>query len=505
MDQQLYGLQVNYASEHGHYMVLTFPHGEQDDISSFQVNMLSANRIPRLLELQVEAKDGQMRLHYKITGKRMLSYRLRMERLTLREYYNLLLRIVEILDDSKIYMLQPARYVLKEEYIYCGSGLQDLYLTYIPKENLEGKNSVSSDFQQLASRWIHRVTELHGSGFQELMRYLQEESFNLPELKQLLYNQLNVLQEAPAAVSVGVPQSFELPEKPSILGQKDAEKPEPRQESVAGQRVQAFSPNLPQDEVSEVRSMQENQRKKKQLGIVLLTALAWGFIWKLYADHPQERMLYASAGLTVLFGTAAFVFLRNIRKAEDAEAEDDLSVEDWAPDYGDADGDSGFFSRIGLAERVPQKEPVREELPQLEEALPSLTPAPNLAMRTTLFSPPDATVFLGRTAQKAKPDEPFLEFVKDGVRERACIQKPGFVIGRAAGEADLIYAEEGVSRLHAEILKQPKGYGIRDLGSRNGTVLNGEALVPYQVQPLKEGDIVKIVTTEFTFRWGLSE
>ncbi|MGG1599786.1 DUF6382 domain-containing protein [Paenibacillus naphthalenovorans] len=501
MDQQLYGLQVNYVSEHGHYMVLTFPHGEQEELSSFQVNMLSANRIPRLLELQVEAKDGQMRLHYNITGKRMLAYWLRMEQLTLRSYYSLLLRIVEILDDSKVYMLQPGRYVLKEEYIYCGSGLQDLYLTYVPKNNLTGKHPVSSDIQQLASRWIHRVTELHGSGFQELMRYLQEDSFNLPELKQLLHNQLNLLEETPAAVPSGIPSSLELPEKPSAVDRKIMEKPQERREFDDMQHAQAVSPILSTDEVYEARGREENRHKKKQLWIVLLTVLMWGLIWKLYADQPQELMLYVCAGLTVLFGAAALVFLRRIRHAAGTETEDEPSVEDWAPDYGDAGGDGGFFSRIGLAEPVQRKEPLKEEI-QPVEPFPSLTPAPDLAMRTMLLSPPDATVFLGRPVRKEKRAAPFLEFFRDGVRQQACIQKPGFVIGRAADEADLIHAEEGVSRLHAEILQDQEGYGIRDLGSLNGTTLNGEALVPYQVQPLKEGDIVKIVTTEFTFKMG---
>lgn len=500
MDQELYGLQVNYVSEHGHYMVLTFPHGEQGDLSSFQLNMLSANRIPRLLELQVEAKDGRIRLHYKITGKKMLAHRLRMERLTLREYYKLLLRIVEVLDDSRMYMLQPGQYVLDEQYIYCGSGMHDLYFTYIPKEKLEGKHTVSSDFQRLAAKWVHRVAELHGSGFQELMRYLEEEAFNLPELKQLLHNQLNRLQETPAA-SHGIPQSLELTEKPSAADQKIIEEPQVWQESGGRHQAQPIFPHMTTEEETGVRAAAAVDQRKKKLGTIVMLMLAWGFIWKLYADHPQESMLFVSTGLTLLSGAVAFVLLRNLRKAAEADTEEDLPVEDWVTAYGDGHHDGGFFARIGLAESGGHREPAKADIP-VPEPFPSPMHPTNLAMRTTLFSPPDATVFIGKPAPKMKREEPFLEFLKEGIREQASICKPGFVIGRAAEEVDLIHEEAGVSRLHAEIMKQPEGYGIRDLGSRNGTVLNGETLVPYQMQSLKEGDIVKIVTTEFTFKMG---
>ncbi|UUZ86901.1 DUF6382 domain-containing protein [Paenibacillus sp. P26] len=119
-----------------------------------------------------------------MTGKRMLTHRLRTEKLTLQRFYSLLLEIADVLDDSKIYMLQAGRYILKEDFIFCGNGLEDLHFTYVPKEQLDSKASVAADLQRLASAWIHRVEELQGKGFQELMSYLQEENFNLPELKQ---------------------------------------------------------------------------------------------------------------------------------------------------------------------------------------------------------------------------------------------------------------------------------------------------------------------------------
>jgi pSer/pThr/pTyr-binding forkhead associated (FHA) protein len=72
-----------------------------------------------------------------------------------------------------------------------------------------------------------------------------------------------------------------------------------------------------------------------------------------------------------------------------------------------------------------------------------------------------------------------------------------FTIGRGETEADYAENEVGISRLHAEIYKAVEGYGVKDLGSKNGTFLNEDPLVPYQYYPIKEGDTIRIVRTEF--------
>jgi hypothetical protein len=50
--------------------------------------------------------------------------------------------------------------------------------------------------------------------------------------------------------------------------------------------------------------------------------------------------------------------------------------------------------------------------------------------------------------------------------------------------------ESGVSRLHANINIGISGVALKDLGSANGTRLNGLRIEPHQEQPLKNGDIL---------------
>ena len=54
-----------------------------------------------------------------------------------------------------------------------------------------------------------------------------------------------------------------------------------------------------------------------------------------------------------------------------------------------------------------------------------------------------------------------------------------------------------MSREHAEIIRTAGGFAIRDLGSTNGTLVNGKRA---DKQRLGDGDLILIADVEFTFR-----
>ena len=56
--------------------------------------------------------------------------------------------------------------------------------------------------------------------------------------------------------------------------------------------------------------------------------------------------------------------------------------------------------------------------------------------------------------------------------EEVIIERECFRIGKSP-ENDLVLADETVSREHCEIVRDDKGYLLRDLGSTNGTLLDG--------------------------------
>ena len=60
--------------------------------------------------------------------------------------------------------------------------------------------------------------------------------------------------------------------------------------------------------------------------------------------------------------------------------------------------------------------------------------------------------------------------------QRVSITKPSVIIGRGGTdlECDIVLPERQVSRQHAEIYVEQGRYYLRDLGSKNGTYLNGQ-------------------------------
>jgi pSer/pThr/pTyr-binding forkhead associated (FHA) protein len=51
---------------------------------------------------------------------------------------------------------------------------------------------------------------------------------------------------------------------------------------------------------------------------------------------------------------------------------------------------------------------------------------------------------------------------------------------------------KSVSRRHARILKQRNKVLVEDLGSINGTFINGKKLVPYLPETLSDGDLLQL-------------
>jgi len=73
-------------------------------------------------------------------------------------------------------------------------------------------------------------------------------------------------------------------------------------------------------------------------------------------------------------------------------------------------------------------------------------------------------------------------------------------IGRADPSAGLrpdidLGMDQAVSRRHAEIRRGPSGYAIIDLGSTNGTIVNGRQVPRQQEVPLSDGDEIRIGET----------
>jgi EAL domain-containing protein (putative c-di-GMP-specific phosphodiesterase class I) len=99
-------------------------------------------------------------------------------------------------------------------------------------------------------------------------------------------------------------------------------------------------------------------------------------------------------------------------------------------------------------------------------------------------------------------DSPYLERCIPGATpERTPLESFPFSVGRTAASS-LQVADGRVSREHAVLTRDGDRYFIRDLGSTNGTTVNGQAI---QEAELKDGDLITFADIEFTFGAGGEE
>lgn len=71
-------------------------------------------------------------------------------------------------------------------------------------------------------------------------------------------------------------------------------------------------------------------------------------------------------------------------------------------------------------------------------------------------------------------------------------------IGRAPGNG-IVLADQFASAQHAELLVHQGARAVRDLGSSNGTRLNGQPLTPGTLHPLRDGDTLQIGASELVY------
>ena len=121
-------------------------------------------------------------------------------------------------------------------------------------------------------------------------------------------------------------------------------------------------------------------------------------------------------------------------------------------------------------------------------ALEGGTAAPMMPVAPPLPQAPS----IGGAAQGAR-----LEAMVGGLTGAFPLNRAVILIGRADPAAGYrpdidLSMDPAVSRRHAEIRGGPAGYRIFDLGSTNGTIVNGSQIPRQQEVPLRDGDEIRV-------------
>lgn len=297
MTEEIFGLRYEFVYQHGHYMKLYKEDGEglaAYSLSTLQVKMLEANTIPNILPLEIQEVDNRINLLYSLSAKRMLAQVLKVEELSKSHFAKLLYAIVCAIDESKNYMLHETGFVLKDNFIFIGSGWSDVFLTYVPMEQNAEEWRVHNailDLMRQISLKLHEETRRDVEASLETMSSIQcLQDFKIKLLK-LMDEQSPVQEGLPKPIwkqnTIIKPLEIISPadESPIHTPVSDA-----KQELVIAQSA-AFTP------------ITQRTQFIVLIGVILVVA----FVWKHYAASPSTSTLHLSAGITMLLADVWFV------------------------------------------------------------------------------------------------------------------------------------------------------------------------------------------------------
>jgi len=148
----------------------------------------------------------------------------------------------------------------------------------------------------------------------------------------------------------------------------------------------------------------------------------------------------------------------------------------------DEDLEVGEF---GIATRMAQGGP---------EPAPDEAPAPEVGPGATMVYKPKQPDTQAVSAAELGLEREVATLSWDGRRHE--IEKRRVVIGRSK-DADIQVEDPNVSRRHAEVRQEGAAHWVIDLGSTNGTEVNGRRLKRAKLRP---GDTITVGSTELVFR-----
>ncbi len=140
---------------------------------------------------------------------------------------------------------------------------------------------------------------------------------------------------------------------------------------------------------------------------------------------------------------------------------------------------------------------IATRLVSADSGAPAATPAPELPdlpldepVQTMIYRPPVPPV---DGAPQAPPEREVVSLTIAGRKQE--ITSPRVVLGRSR-TCDVHVADVNVSRRHAEVRQEGATYWVVDLGSTNGTQLNGKRV---ERERLRDGDTITLGSSEIVF------
>lgn len=122
-------MEITYKRELGqNYLIVRQEEAKED----YQLEMLSANRIPGILDCRLQMMDGKAALYYEITSHQSLRLVLERKRIEAKELQRLLESLQKAAESCREYLLDGNRLLLNPDYIYLEPDSWEISFCHVP-------------------------------------------------------------------------------------------------------------------------------------------------------------------------------------------------------------------------------------------------------------------------------------------------------------------------------------------------------------------------------------
>lgn len=542
------GLNTRFEQRRGLWMILERSSSpwRMDELDAVQTGMLQACEVPGLLPLAVEETDGRIALRYRLAGSKMLSQMLRTDRWTMTDTMAALCKLAETAEQCHDHMLDFKRLLLKDEYIFVGGGWHDLRFAYLPLASDE-KTEDETGLERLIVRWVMRTEHPDGAALQQLLEMTASEEFTPSTLRAYARRYLceraeeragrmsqaadrykgaperigtgSEPHEAQSDNNAGAGANDILPLPERRLGSPLSYSPvrmERQSDDASWHRRNSFEPERG-ERIAAVGDAEDAAAgnvaipggmsvARWRTWLVSLSVVAAGIVWKIvYADGPAMRGLVLSLGTTAACTGLCLSLWNGWPRKE-------RPVGDWELEAGSASGEpepNRLASLPSWPEPEAEAAPCAPDAPSFERfesyseksgsALEMSEPDMHDRPHTEWLSAKREATELLASPQAAASAECYLEWES---AERPCkipLKAESLVIGRSRDAAQHVDESGGMSRAHLEMLRRQGRWLAKDLGSRNGSWLNGSPMAPYEAYPLEGGDCLQMAGSIYRF------
>lgn len=414
--------------------------------TSYEVVMLELEQIPGLMQYEIRVLDGKTVVYYRLHYRTALKQILGDIRLDIEKVSYMIESIIDVLCQVENYLLNPDFIVWRSDAIFVELNSGKLLFCYYPIQG-EDKGSLKNFIV-------------------ELLQYIDKDDEETYMLTMEFYNRITnpdcSLDKLSQWIRYRMKDGLEDLDKELIIEDTNLRAALQKNDIKKGYNLERF--DVSRNQASRNVIMQNIILTVANLVVLLLLFLE---IW----TYQYVWVLIITLVLLVisLLTTNSFEEMEETDQIMEAYLNQEKE-EQRQPLLGGPKKQNEDLYR-GIEDNIEQKQ----------------QHVSNQSLETTVLTNVQNEIIV-----EDKPQELYLKSLIPKSYPDIYINKKSVVIGSMQKNCDYVLSKQGISRMHAKIIKKEDGLYMLDMNSTNQTYVNDESLVGGKEYLLNEGDVVSV-------------